>query len=252
MTTILVPYHHDERLPDGGIDVKADVTVRPEFPDAGRWPRLAALCSATADAVAPVVAAGAVPTVLSGDCLVLSGTLAGAQRAGIDPAVVWFDAHGDLHTLETTTSGYLGGLSLRLVLGAHPDLWSGPLGLRPVAPGRAVLVDARDLDPAEADFLAGPGAVRRIPVDEVDGDAVPDGPLVLHIDVDVVDPADLPGLLFPAPGGPPASAVIAAYRRLLATGRVVAVDIACPWHPAVDDAERAGRAALLADLTAPG
>jgi len=249
MTTILVPYHHDERLPDDSIDVRADVTVRPRFPEAGRWQRLTALCAATADAVAPVVAAGGVPTVLSGDCLVLSGTLAGVQRGGMDPAVVWFDAHGDLHTLETTTSGYLGGLSLRLAMGVHAELFAGPLGLRPVAPERAVLVDARDLDPAEADFLTTPGSVRRIPVDEVDGDAVPDGPLILHVDVDVVDPAELPGLLFPAPGGPSAGAVVAACARLRATGRVVAVNISCTWRPAVTDAERATRAALLADLS---
>jgi arginase len=251
MTTILVPYHQDEALADDAIPARADVTVHPQFPDGDRWPRLTALCAATADAVAPVVAAGGVPTVLSGDCLVLSGTLAGVQRGGLDPAVVWFDAHGDVHTLETTTSGYLGGLALRLAMGTHAEVFAEPLGLRPLSPQRAVLVDARDLDPAEADYLATAGAVRRITVDEVGVDTVPDGPLVLHIDVDVVDPDELTGLLFPAPGGPPADAVVAACRRLLATGRVVAVDIACPWRPAATDAERAIRVDLLADLAVP-
>jgi arginase len=246
MTMILVPYHHDERLPDDSIDVRADVTVRPRFPEAGRWQRLTALCAATADAVAPVVAAGGVPAVLSGDCLVLSGTLAGVQRGGLDPAVVWFDAHGDVHTLETTTSGYLGGLSLRLALGAHADRLA-PLGLRPIPEDRTVLVDARDLDPAEAEYLAG-SAIRRTTLADLDTATLPDGPLILHIDLDVIDPADLPGLLFPAPNGPSTSEVLAAVRKVLDTGRVTALDIACPWHPAPNGRTQQARADLIAAL----
>ena len=145
--------------------------------------------------------AGQVPTVVSGDCLVALGTLAGVQRAGVDAAMVWFDAHGDVHTLETTTSGYLGGLSLRLALGAHADLVAGPLGLEPLTPDRAVLVDARDLDPAEAAYLDTDGPAR-VAVDALDAATLPDGPLVLHVDVDVIDARELPGLLFPAPEGP--------------------------------------------------
>ena len=51
--------------------------------------------------------------VASGDCLTALGTVAGLQAAGADPAVVWFDAHGDVQTPETTSSGYLAGMSLR-------------------------------------------------------------------------------------------------------------------------------------------
>ena len=36
-------------------------------------------------------------------------------------------AHGDVHTLQTSTSGYLGGLSVRLLTGAHPDLYADVL-----------------------------------------------------------------------------------------------------------------------------
>jgi arginase len=185
-------------------------------------------------------------TVISGDCLVALATLAGVQRAGLDPALIWFDAHGDVHTLETTTSGYLGGLSLRLALGAHADRLA-PLGLRAIPEDRTVLVDARDLDPPESDYLAG-SAVRRSSVADLSTTQLPDGPLVLHIDVDVIDPADLPGLLFPAPGGPPASAVLAAVRHVLATGRVVALDIACPWHPTLDARTQQIRADLITAL----
>ncbi|MEU6752220.1 arginase family protein [Spirillospora sp. NPDC046719] len=108
-----------------------------------------------------------------------------------------------------------------------------------------MLVDARDLDPAEAEFLAS-SRVRRCPVDDID---LPDGPLVLHIDVDVIDKAELPGLRFPVGNGPSFDAVVAAVSRVKATGRLAALDIACPWHPAREgDDEIRGRllAALLA------
>jgi len=52
----------------------------------------------------------------------------------------------------------------------------------------------------------------------------------------VVDPADLPGLRYPAPGGPRSAEVTAALGALLATGRVAAVGIACSWHPGHDAA----------------
>jgi arginase len=248
VTTIRVPYHQDERLADDSLPVSAAVTVEAALPDGTIWQRLGVLYDAVAAAVAEHSRGGAVPTVVSGDCLVSLGTIAGLQRAGVDPGVVWFDAHGDVHTLRTSTSGYLGGLALRLALGAHADLLAEPLGLRPIAEERTVLVDARDLDPAEVAFLAGSGLVRRA-VDALDEAALPDGPLVLHIDVDVIDAGELRELRFPAAGGPTTDAVLRAVHRVLATGRVAALDIACPWYPAHDDKDLGVRAALLTALT---
>jgi arginase len=239
---ILVPFHQDEPVE---IPIGAEVTVTPEFPGGGVWQQVAALCDATAAAVTPVVGAGRVPVVFSGDCLVGGAVIAGVQRAGVDPGVVWFDGHGDVQTLETTTSGYAGGMSLRLVNGAHPELYADALGLRPLAQERALLVDARDLDPAEAEYLA-TSPTGRIPVAEVTADAVPAGPLVLHVDLDVLDPADLPGLKFPAPGGPSLDEVLGACARLLETGRVAAVHVACSWLPPGDEEQRARRAEVIA------
>lgn len=247
MTIILTPFHQVQRLADHDIPVRAEVIVAPRLPEADLWRRVAAVCEATAVAVAPVISSGHMPVVVSGDCLIAGGTLAGAQRAGQDPAIVWFDAHGDVHTLETSTSGYLGGLALRLLTGAHPELFATRFGLRPLPPERAVLVDARDLDPAESEYLE-VSATQRISVAETGADTVPPGSLVLHVDVDVIDPRHLPGLRFPAPGGPSADSVVAACERLIATGRVVAVDLACPWWPADGNESHGIRAALLSRL----
>jgi arginase len=252
VTVIVVPYHQDVRLADDLIPLPESgdyLVLEPDLPGVDLWFRLGALDDAVASQVALAVAEGGRTTVLSGDCLVALGTLSGVQRAGLEPALIWLDAHGDVHTLETTTSGYLGGLSLRLALGAHAELLADPLGLRFVPEGRAVLVGARDLDPPEERFLAA-SEVRRCTVPELTADVVPPGPLVLHVDLDVLDPAELPGLLFPAAGGPSAAEVVAAVRRIVATGRVAALDVACTWHPTEDGRVRKTRADLLAALLA--
>lgn len=230
MGTILVPYHLEERLSDVELPVTADRVVTADLAGGGFWERVAGLHAAVADAVA---AEARPPAVVTGDCGVALGVVAGLQRRGIEPAVIWFDAHGDLHTPESSTSGYPGGMPLRMLLGDGDRTVAARTGLRPVDAERVVLVDGRDLDPAEAAFLDG-GPVRRVPVD-----AVPDvdGPLYLHIDLDVVDAAALPGLRFPVTPGPDAGAVREAALRLLATGRVAALTVACTWHAGAGAAE---------------
>lgn len=252
MTTIYVPYHLDEQLPRNDIPLPTSgrtVVVTPDLIGEDVWHRLGGLYDLVATEVAGHVRLGAAPTVVSGDCLVALGVLTGVQRAEIDASIVWFDAHGDLHTVESSTSGYLGGMPLRLMVGAHPELIAQRLGLRAVPESRVVLVGARDLDPGEVDYLAS-AEIHRCDVDEVSPDVLPDGPILLHIDLDVTDPRDLPGLRFPAPGGPTCASVVAAARRVMATGRVVAVDIACPWHPAEGE-DSSIRADLLTALIGP-
>jgi arginase len=250
VAAILVPFHQDERLPGGTIRLRDGLDARlvdPALHAGTPWKRLVALYDAMADAVAADVAAGGRPTVVSGDCLAILGTLTGLQRAGVDAAIVWFDAHGDLHTLASSTSGYLGGMALRMAIGGDPDKLTGPLGMRPLPEDHAVLVDARDLDPGEVDYLAG-SAVRRSDVERVSADMVPEGPFVLHIDLDVIDAAELPGLRFPASGGPSTRAVLAAVRGLVDSDRVAAFSLACSWHPGAGRREADAHAALLAEL----
>jgi arginase len=198
--------------------------VAPELPAGTPWERMAVLHGEVADALRD----DELQVVLSGDCTTALAVVAGLQRSGVDAAVVWFDAHGDLQTPGTTTSGYLGGFPVRQLLGGSDRTLPDRLGLRPLRESDVLLVDARDLDPPEAEFLAR-SAVRRVAVDEVVG-ALPDGPVHLHLDVDVVDPRDLPGLLFPAPDGPRWPAVLGAVRAVLATCPVVAVSVGCTWR----------------------
>ncbi|MGL5811311.1 MAG: arginase family protein, partial [Nocardioides sp.] len=196
---------------------------------------------------------GGITGVISGDCLAALGTLAGLQRAGLDPALVWFDAHGDVHTVASSASGYLGGMSLRMAMGGDHALLGATLGIAPIAEHRAVLVGARDLDPAEEVYLE-TAAVRRCRAEDLSERDLPAGPTMVHIDLDVIDASEVPGLRFPVAGGPSADQVLAALARLVDTGRVVALDIACPWFdPETDDVTRQRQALLsrLISLLAP-
>jgi len=227
-----VPYHLDEYLPDLDVPVRPNTTITGELAaGADVWSRIAGLF----DEVADTVYGEPLPLIISGDCLTALGTVAGLQRSGLTPAVVWFDAHGDVQTLETTASGYPGGIALRLLCGYRPELIANRLGLRPVPEERVVLVDARDLDPPEVDYLRD-APIRQVAVSELGSATLPDGPIYLHVDLDVVDSADVPGLRFPAPGGPNLEAVVAAMGRVLDTGQVCSVGLACTWWPGHDAA----------------
>lgn len=239
MPVLVAPYHLDEYLPALATAVpSAEVVLGAPPAGATPWARFGSLRELVAGAVERLAGSSGAERVdvVTGDCLLAAGTVLGLQRAGVDPAIVWFDAHGDLHTVDSSTSGYAGGMALRVVAGHRPPEWGDAGGLRGVDESRVVLVGARDLDPPEVEFLAG-SPVRQVAVEDLDAAALPEGPLVLHVDVDVVDAADLPGLRFPVTPGPSSAAVADAVRRVLATGRVVAFDVACAWDPeAVTDA----------------
>jgi arginase len=229
MSVIQVPYHLDEYLPDLDVPLPADAVITADLPAGDVWDRLSVLYADLAAAVAGEAGCGR-PVVVSGDCMTALGTMSGLQRAGVEAGIVWFDAHGDVQTLETTASGYLGGLPLRLLVGYRPELIAARLGLRVVPERQVTLVGARDLDPPEAAYFAG-AQIRRCQVEELDAAGLPGGPLYVHLDLDVVDPGQLPGLRFPAPGGPSPERVIGALSMALATGRAAAVGIACTWYP---------------------
>ena len=232
MTVIGVPFHLDEHLPDLDFTPEPTELIVPDLPAGETWPRLAALYAPVARAVTRAATGSQAgrPVVTSGDCLTALGTVAGLQAAGADPAIVWFDAHGDVQTPETTSSGYLAGMVLRLLAGYRPELIADALGLRPVPEDRIVLAGARDLDPPEVTYLD-QAKIRRCQVPDLAAATIPDGPLYVHLDMDVINGTQLPGLRYPAPGGPDAGQVADALSLLLGTGRVAAVGIACSWFP---------------------
>src|SRR5687768_13373447 len=69
-----------------------------------------ALARALSERVRAARAEGRRPLVLAGNCMSSLGTVAGLRDEDDDLGVVWFDAHGDLETPETTTSGFADGM----------------------------------------------------------------------------------------------------------------------------------------------
>lgn len=239
MTVILSPFHLDERL-DGPWPLAADATIDPALPEGTPWERMAALAVEIADAVAGALRAAQLPIVLSGDCVASLAVVAGVQAAGVEPTLLWLDAHGDVQSPETSASGYLGGMPIRQLVGGADRTVPDALALRPIDEADVVLLDGRELDPPEAAFLAA-SRIRHLPLQPV---VVP-CPVVLHVDLDVVDAGDAPGLLFPVEDGPSLDMVAAVLRQLVDRNDVVAVSLACTTT------ERSGAAARrIADLLA--
>lgn len=232
MTVLLSPFHLDERL-DGPWPLEAEATIDPALPEAGAWERMAVIAVDVADAVAAALRDARVPVVLSGDCVAALAVVAGVQAAGVEPTVVWLDAHGDVQSPETSASGYLGGMPIRQLVGGADRTVPDALALRPIDEADIVLLDGRDLDPPEATFIAG-SRIRHLPLQPV---VVP-CPIVLHVDLDVVDARDAPGLLFPVEDGPSLDMVVAVLQQLVERNDVVAISIACTTSDRTGDTAR--------------
>jgi arginase len=227
---IVTPWHLDEYIPAFPIPANVTETIWPALPEGPASGRMTLLYQAVADAVQRA----ARPLLLSGDCATALGAVAGLQRRHRDLAVVWLDAHGDFNTPAITISGYLAGMPLAMLTGRAPELFCDPLGLRPVADTDVVLADARDLDPAERDALT-VSQVRRVPADPAAITSALDGlgrtPVYLHLDVDVIDSEQLPGLRFPSGPGPSVTQIGECLAAVCATADVTAACIACAWLP---------------------
>jgi arginase len=184
--------------------------------------------------------------VLEGDCTHAVGAIGGLAQATGSPGVVWFDAHGDLNTMETTTSGFLGGLPYAVALGWDLDDWRLAAGLeQPVRPEAAALIGASDLDPAEVEALLR-HPILRLDADEMVQPGIAESVQTalrpraneaqawyMHIDLDVAGPEEVPGGLTPAPHWPPRQHIIEAAR---ATAQTVPVKVAslAVYNPAGD------------------
>jgi arginase len=153
-----------------------------------------------------------VPLIFAADCVSALGALKGlaAQR----PQVLWYDAHGDFNTPQTTPSGFLGGMPLAMLVGRGDLQYMQGLGLEPVPEDHVTITDARDLDPEEGEALRA-SRLRHLPhVSDLLAAPLPDGPLYIHMDTDVVDPAEMPGMSYAAPGGPSAAQVNQTLERV--------------------------------------
>lgn len=170
------------------------------------------VCERLSKSVAETLAAGEFPLVLGGDHSIAIGSMQGSSRDA-DVGVLWFDAHGDFNTPETSPSGNVHGMPMAAALGrgSFADTpWANAPG---IDPANVALVGLRSLD--EEERLA----IRESPVtaytmsdiDErgitaVTEDALEvagDGADGIHasLDLDWLDPKEAPGVGTPVRGG---------------------------------------------------
>jgi len=169
-----------------------------------------------------IYAAGQTPVAALTRCAVALATLPVVARYHPDALVVWFDAHRDINTPESSMTGYNGGLALSGPIG----LWDSGLGAG-IAAANVVLGGARDLDPFERNLID-EGVVRHVPVGpdilEDLGAAVGERPVYFHLDCDVLEPGLVP-TDYRVPNGLSLDELAAVASRL-ASNPVVGVEVA--------------------------
>ncbi|MFG6502714.1 arginase family protein [Microbacterium sp. P05] len=204
--------------------------------------RLSALQRVRRDLEVAVRATKDTVIVVGGDCSVAVGAVAAVAEA--DVALVWLDAHPDAHTPETSPSGAFCGMALRSILGEGPELLTLPTGA--VSPTRVILAGTRSLDLEEELFVAGEG-IRMLPAATLsEHDALAEAVaatgaarVYVHVDLDVLDPAEISGIGSADPFGVSTADLVASLRSLHARVPLVGASITgfAPSSPAaaVDD-----------------
>jgi arginase len=195
--------------------------------------RLSVLHQPLADFVANTITHGDRPISIAGDCCTPIGVAAGLRRAGLDPVLIWLDAHGDFNTWQTTRSGFVGGMPLAMLVGRGEQAMLEAVGLQPLSEDHVILTDARDLDPEEKQTLAGSRVIHVMDSRALLQQPLLARPLYVHFDTDLINPDDAPAMRYRTPGGPSAADLKTLFRALAQTGQVIAVSMAT-WDPDLD------------------
>ena len=204
-----------------GCSVESSMTAKltpEERSQYGTWHRLGLASRHLADIVMEQRSRGLFTLGLLANCNGLMGMLGGLQRSGsgwrpVRVGLVWVDAHGDMNTPETTLSGMLGGMPVAVSTGLCLHRLRMKCGLDPALPTRYVtMVGVRDTDPLEQEIIDR-SDIERITVEQVrrmstaielemERLATLTDLIYVHVDMDVLDPEEVPGHGLTVPDGP--------------------------------------------------
>lgn len=198
-------------------------------------------------AVAAAISDWSFPLVLSGNCSSALGTTAGLRAAGSAPAVCWLDAHADFNTPDTTSTGFLDGMTVATLAGrAWRSMAAAIPGFEPIPEWQIVMIGARDMDPAESAELDASGVVRAkwketdSVFDSIRSDA---RSLYFHIDLDVLDTSVGKANSYAVAGGLTVDDVLGVLESARRRFDIVGASMTA-YDPVVDPAGKIARAAI--------
>ncbi len=248
----------------GDIDVPIRETQAAGDPKLKYLKEIKATCERLRDEVEKTLAGGSMPLVLGGDHSIAMGSIAGVSRFHRKRkqkiGLIWFDAHGDHNTPETTPTGNIHGMPAAIALGLGPGTLTRLAGTSPMIEGsRAAMVGLRDIDVPERKNLAATG-VRGFTMRDIDEHGMravmeeavklaSNGTAGIHVsfDLDAIDPDFAPGVGTPSPGGLSYREAHLAMEMLADSGKVISAEFV-EVNPILD--ERNGTAAFGVGLIA--
>lgn len=254
-----------ERLKNLGYEVedRGDITIgRPKEYDIKNERNLKDLNEVVqankdlAEEVSAIINEGNYPLVLGGDHSIAIGTLAGVADKYKRLGVIWYDAHGDLNTGETSPSGNIHGMPLAASLGIGDPSLTEIGGYSPkIKPEDLVLIGARSLDEGERKLIKEKGIkvftmheIDRLGMSRVMEEAMDhvskhtDG-VHLSLDLDALDPHDAPGVGTPVVGGPSYRETHLAMEMLAERGIITSVEFV-EVNPILDAKNQTAEAAV--------
>ena len=200
------------------------------------------VCQSLCDRVVKVMGEGRVPVTLGGDHSLAMGSIAGVSKhhraKGEKVGLIWFDAHGDMNTPESTNSGNVHGMPLAHTLGLGDRSLASIGGFTgKVEPENTVLIGIRDLDEREKRLIQ-QSRVRVFTMKDVDTLGAPavmeraiaiasDGTAGAHVsfDIDACDPSIAPGVGTPKRGGLDYREAHLCLELIADSGRLLALDM---------------------------
>jgi arginase len=125
-------------------------------------------------------------------------------------------------------------MPLAMLVGRGEQTMLKALELLPLAEDRVILTDARDLDPVESQLIEAANINHLSDVKSLLDLTLPDAPLYVHIDTDIVNPADASAMNYLATGGPSAKELQTVMKHLRRTEKIAAVSMST-WNPKMDE-----------------
>ena len=208
----------------------------------GSWNRLALANGDLGKIVASERRGGSLPIGLLANCSSVVGMLSGLQHSGpggrpLRVGLVFIDAHADFNTPETTLSGMLGGMPVAIAAGMGLTRMRLKAGLEPALPARHIVeACVRDTDPLEQDLLDR-SEIQQLSVQDIrrrsenlhrQMQRLSDTTdlIYIHVDMDVLDPREVPGHPLTVAGGPSSAELAAALTEMFKYQKAAAFGVA--------------------------